>query len=349
MKLGITRKLVLAMGCVRLISAQTNVDSTLGIQWQEVAGNPAIVGSACISWMCAGVTDPTLTQDKTGKITLWFTTAGIAQGASANTLVASGPYTGQAAGTLPPGAVSTTTNAAVIPVGPAGVWDQYVETPTVRYKPGSSTPTMWYLGYAAPGFVSPAIGQMTAKDTAGKNWNRAATPIYRPSPNGWDGNLVTGPTVVIGPDGIWRLYYTGLGTKDGVGLLTSTDGNNWTPYTGNPVLEAEPNGWDNQILEQCVVYLNGKYWMWYSGFEGPLGNSTSISIGLATSTDGVNWTRYSGNPVIKPGASGSWDDLRVVAPDVIVEPDGSLLMAAYGQSQSDIGKTAGAIGFWRSH
>jgi hypothetical protein len=55
-------------------------------------------------------------------------------------------------------------------------------------------------------------------------------------------------------------------------------------------------------------------------------------------------------PVTGLGAEGSWNDARVLAPDVIVEPDGSLLMSAYGQSKQDMknNATAGSIGFWRS-
>jgi hypothetical protein len=341
------RVFVLSLCCTALVFAQGK--SNLGINWQETAGNPAIVGGSCLSWMCAGVSDPTLVQNANGTLSLWFTTVGIEETAP-NSYIANGPYTGRASGTIGnSGAALSPGNAAVVPVGLPGAWDRYVETPTVRYTANSSIPTMWYVGYASSGFVSPAIGQMKANDANGLTWNHPAAPIYRPTTGAWDGILVTGPTVVHGPDGLWRLYYTGIGTKLGIGLLTSWDGVNWMPYANNPVLEAEPKAWDDQILEQCVIYLDGQYWMWYSGYQGQLSNSTSIAIGLATSPDGEHWTRYSGNPVLKPNVPGSWDDLRILAPDVVVEPDGSLLMAAYGQSRTDIGKTAGSIGFWRSH
>jgi hypothetical protein len=341
------RFFILVICCTAIIFAQDK--STLGIQWQEVSGNPTLVGGPCLSWMCAGVSDPTIVQNLNGTVSAWFTTVGI-QKIGPNSYVADGPYTGWASEAIGNSGVTLSTGTgATIPVGSPGLWDRYIETPTVRYNPGSSLPTMWYVGYSALGFASSAIGQMTANDPNGTTWTRPAAPIYRPSPSAWDGILVTGPTVVHGPDGLWRLYYTGIGTKLGIGLLTSLDGMNWTPYANNPVLEPEPNAWDDQILEQCVIYTNGQYWMWYSGYRGQLNNSTSIAIGLATSPDGEHWTRYSGNPVLLPGAPGSWDDLRVVAPDVLVEPDGSLLMAAYGQAQTDIGRSAGSIGFWRSH
>lgn len=88
--------------------------------------------------------------------------------------------------------------------------------------------------------------------------------------------------------------------------------------------------------------------MWYSGFRSALTKDTAIAIGLATSDDGVHWTRQADNPILRPGAKGRWNDMRVLAPDVLVQPDGSLLMAAYGMSREDIGKSAGSIGLWRS-
>jgi predicted GH43/DUF377 family glycosyl hydrolase len=212
---------------------------------------------------------------------------------------------------------------------------------------------MWFLGYAKPGFTDSAIGQMTATDGTGTSWSHPDNPIYRPTPGAWDSTLVTGPTVVQGPDGLWRLYYAAIGTsngriRNGIGLLTSRDGMHWLPDPNNPLFERVPDAWDDEILEQAVVYANGQYYLWYSGWRGELKPDTAISIGLATSPDGTHWTRYAQNPVITPGAPGSWNDLRVLAPDVVVAADGSLLMAAYGQSKKDIGKAAGHIGFWSS-
>jgi len=40
--------------------------------------------------------------------------------------------------------------------------------------------------------------------------------------------------------------------------------------------------------------------------------------------------------------------MAVLAPDVIVAPDGSLLMAAYGRSRKAVDKQAGFLGFWTS-
>lgn len=65
-------------------------------------------------------------------------------------------------------------------------------------------------------------------------------------------------------------------------------------YQGNPVLSPEPNTWDrNGVSSPNVIYDGTKYMMYYTGLNGSTGN-----IGLATSLDGMHWTKLSNNPVI---------------------------------------------------
>ncbi len=336
------------------VAAEIGPTNTWGVVWHEVKGNPKLTGVRALSWRAAGCTDPALTRTPDGKLNVWFTTVGIRRDNDGK-FAADGPWIGRATGLDKPSPVfKFAPDKPVIGIRPAGSWDRYVETLSVLHDPKADRYEAWYLGYrgrgGATGFIAPAIGQMHSLDEAGEKWEHPAAPIYRPEPGGWDGLLVTGPTVVQGPDKLWRLYYSGLGTNGGIGLLTSTNGITWSPHGKSPVLEVEPGRWDSQILEQTVIYARGKYWLWYSGLDRPLSPETVIAIGVATSEDGMHWQRFPGNPVLRPGQKGSWNDSRVLAPDVIVEPDGSLLMCAYGQSKQDISKnqSAGSIGFWRS-
>lgn len=274
---GASRTLLLASSCalIAFASGSTTVDrggapsgaeGRLGIEWQEIAGNPLLTPGSCPSWRCAGVGDPTIARGADGGLNVWFTAMGIHLRWTG--LEAVGPVIGMATGGPSLEKVQISPESAIVGIGREGAWDRYLETPTVRQSATDSGWAMWYAGYAARGdvaspFVGIALGQARSVDREGKLWERSAAPIYRATSGAWDERLVTGPTVVRGPDGTWRLYYSGAGTKQGVGLLTSRDGQHWAPYSGNPVLEPQAGAWDEQILEQAAAYFNGRYWLWY--------------------------------------------------------------------------------------
>jgi hypothetical protein len=227
-----------------------------------------------------------------GSLSIWFTTIGIAP-TSDGGFIANGPVIGRAvAKDAPAPAFAIAPDNAVVAVGPAATWDRYFETATMHYDAAASRWRAWYLGYSAKKgefvvpdggvpFKDPAIGQAVSTDATGTAWARGPQPIYRAAPGAWDGTLVLGPSVTQGPDGVWRLYYTGVGQSNGIGLLTSSDGVTWTPYSENPVFVRDLSSWDQGILEACVVFAQGHYWMWYSAYKGTLDEDTTrISIGL---------------------------------------------------------------------
>ena len=79
---------------------------------------------------------------------------------------------------------------------------------------------------------------------------------------------------------------------------------NFQKYSANPVLTTGPAGsWDgDKIFSGSVLYLNQQYRMWYCGMNGGV-----VSVGYAFSVDGLTWTKYSGNPVLLPGAANEYD------------------------------------------
>ena len=88
----------------------------------------------------------------------------------------------------------------------------------------------------------------------------------------------------------------------------------WTRYADNPVLDVGlPGEWDDGGIFKASVYFDGAmYHMWYGGYDG-----ANIRIGYATSPDGINWQKYSGNPVLDLGAPGTWEDNYAFMPSVI--------------------------------
>jgi len=107
-----------------------------------------------------------------------------------------------------------------------------------------------------------------------------------------------------------------------VDYAVSTDGVHWTPGANGSVLNVTPGAWDSYTLSPGpVVHDASGYRMWYAATADQM----VWRVGLATSPDGIHWTKYAGNPIIVPPFAGSWDDFRVTPSCVLVE-DGQLVM-----------------------
>jgi len=210
----------------------------------------------------------------------------------------------------------------VLPRGQPGSWDESWAGNPVVLRVGSVY-HMYYGGrkevVSDPGIIE--IGHATSND--GISWTRdTANPVLAPDPSAWDSNWVHTPHVIYNPSWPaserWKMWYTGTGEDFlmKIGYATSSDGVTWTKYASNPVLDFGPAGaWDNGAVGDPTVISDGStYRMWYTGGSDP---ETLVGIGYATSTDGIHWTRYSGNPVVGLGSVGSWEDAAVMGPSVL--------------------------------
>jgi pimeloyl-ACP methyl ester carboxylesterase/predicted GH43/DUF377 family glycosyl hydrolase len=84
-------------------------------------------------------------------------------------------------------------------------------------------------------------------------------------------------------------------------------------YSGNPILSPTPNSWDQQATTtNALLYENGLFKMWYAGVKNNI-----LQIGYATSSDGINWTKHTGNPVLTADAQ----EPNLYAPTVIRDND----------------------------
>jgi len=106
----------------------------------------------------------------------------------------------------------------------------------------------------------------------------------------------------------------------------------WEKYPGNPVLDVGPSGsWDDSFVTFPFVLgeTDGTYKMYYRG--GGSGSSTK-RIGVAHSSDGINWTKDSSNPIVEPGPPGSWDEAHTTTSFVLKEVEANYKMwyAAWG-------------------
>jgi len=103
----------------------------------------------------------------------------------------------------------------------------------------------------------------------------------------------------------------GLGSDSRASVRLASQPGTWTRQSGaEPSLPRGPTAaWDgNNVAEATVLHDGSRFKMWYSGQDAA---SNIWQMGLATSTNGLDWTRSAGNPVLAVGAEGEWDDQEV--------------------------------------
>ena len=85
---------------------------------------------------------------------------------------------------------------------------------------------------------------------------------------------------------------------------------------GTMVLGPGPSQWDSaQVFRPWVIFDGTSFKMWYVGED----SNQADRIGMATSNDGMSWTKYSGNPVLDLGTAGGWDGDSISDACVIFE------------------------------
>jgi predicted GH43/DUF377 family glycosyl hydrolase len=221
--------------------------------------------------------------------------------------------------------------SAVMEAGGTGSWDIWVDTPEIIHN--SAGYKMYYFGDTLPGGSNlkpsglASIGVATSND--GINWTKYSNnPVLsRGDSSDWDRSWIESPAVLWdSAAGIYLMWYTGIDTTQwriSIGLATSPDGFVWTKYSGNPVLRpGSPGSYDDMwAATPAVIKNNGRYEMWYSGFSSTTGY-TNLTMNFATSTDGIHWTKFSGNPLFDTHTSpysNAVDSGGPWAPDVIYD------------------------------
>jgi hypothetical protein len=94
----------------------------------------------------------------------------------------------------------------------------------------------------------------------------------------------------------------------------------------NPIIKPGPEGsWDEICTEASDAFKDfGSYCLYYHGFGKELnyatGKGTGYQLGVATSTHPLGpFKKYEGNPVLKVGPKGSWDDIHVACAMILKE------------------------------
>jgi beta-fructofuranosidase len=126
--------------------------------------------------------------------------------------------------------------------------------------------------------------------------------LRRGQPMNWD-------PWILKDGNVYRLFYLrGLAEQTPWWIVSkmcgaiSTDLIHWQDI--GTILEPEPaNDWEaGRIFAGCTYKENGIYYLFYSA----AGNEHHEAIGLATSSDGLHFSRYSNNYLLKPDDNDPW-------------------------------------------
>jgi len=147
-------------------------------------------------------------------------------------------------------------------------------------------------------------------------------------------------------DYTYALYFdvTPDGGSEEIGLAYSSDGINFQGYgtvlpRGNTGPWGNTDNWDSSYTTfgTVIKLSNGNWKMWYSGGT----TESNHGIGVATSTDGLNWVRDPNNPLMHITDGVAYRQERTYTPAVIFD-SGALRMwytcrgdgSAYGGTSS---------------
>jgi hypothetical protein len=216
--------------------------------------------------------------------------------------------------------------------------------PTVVYHPPTKQYLMFFDGRTiATSTVNALSGIFLARSTDGVEWQVEKGGSGSPTPvlasNTSSQIAYSSPSVLYdSTTKLLRLWMTraetGNPTIKGIAYATSKEGTSWTLVSGSSgpyVFSAEVTGWDSYSVEapSVLVRPDKNYLLYYTGS----GNKTTSkpAIGVATSTNGVHWTRpKTRQPIISISSTDS--GLACNDPMVVYDPVRALYHLWYSYS-----------------
>jgi parallel beta-helix repeat protein len=259
-----------------------------GLNWTKYAGNPVLDVGAEGEWDAWGIVSPFVLKESPTSYKMWYS------GADDSGIWRIG-YATSSDGiqwTKHPG-------NPVLDLGDEPWNNVRVMTPSVVNEAGLYKMWLHTTGDDGGGWL-PYIAYATSADGVVWAWDASNPLLSRDAAHDWEADWIWGPSVVHG-GGDYQMWYSAWGSNEGsTGYATAPDETAWTKYNGGvaPVFTGTPGEWDaGYAYDPFVLFASGTYTIYYDN---------EISIGAATSTDGISWTKSVSNPVLGPGAPGQW-------------------------------------------
>jgi hypothetical protein len=214
----------------------------------------------------------------------------------------------------------TSVSMSVLQTAAGSDIEKYIGSPEVIDRGA-----VWDMFYAMSDAAGVGrIGHAVSSDR-GRTWTRDALLM---EPHGDFASAFLDTPGAVFDQGAYKLYYFGnakLETPAGQIGLALQDTSAWTFPQASPVLSfGASDAWDGLWVESPVVRkLGATYFMWYTAND----SSWVVRHGVATSSDGVTWQKFAGNPVVSPSAdTARFDSFFPGGAAVAQAPDGTFLM-----------------------
>jgi hypothetical protein len=224
---------------------------------------------------------------------------------------------------LPWGQLTRSPTNPLVPDGMPGTFDSLLTGVRTIVKMGPGDYRMWYEAVGS-NFVGNRVAYATSTDAV--TWTKRGVVIAPDQP--WE-STETAPGTVLFEGGVFKLWYHGGATStaggtyspnESIGYATSPDGLTWTKYSGNPILSHGTSGSFDLEAANPVVFnlgalgLGTGYRMYYTGSAT---GTSGLSLAMATSPDGISWTKYAANPIIANARwGGAWGGALIPADGV---------------------------------
>lgn len=171
---------------------------------------------------------------------------------------------------------------------------------------------------------------LAASSADGMKWGEGMVVLQPQLP--WEGDYIAANGAVVEFGGeLLYVYQAGGKGSNVLGLARSKDGKAWQKHP-EPVLGLGPwMSWDeSSIGDPYLVVAEGKLYLYYLGED----RARRQRLGVATSTDGVHWTRLRGNPLLELGAANEFDENGLGEPAVFAA-NGQWVMLYTGRDRKE--------------
>lgn len=166
-----------------------------------------------------------------------------------------------------------------------------------------------------------------------------SNPVFHPT-GAWNNGRAIDAEVIAAGDRLLLYFATrdATGTTQELGVAAAPLNSDfsrktWTQLCDQPILKPDLP-WETRCLEAPTVTRRGDtFVMFYAGGF----NNDPQQIGVATSKDGVNWTRSANTPLLPNGDSGDWNSSESGHPGFFADDDGRSYL--FFQGNNDHGKT----------